>query len=310
MILPASYVAMFKDIEQDFDWALHHPETQTDGTKFWRDVVFAAPAGFRPLMMEVTTPKGPGPHPLVIFIHGGAWMTGGPTISTPIYREHDLFGRLHAAGYAVARISYRFSQEAQFPAQLHDCKAAIRYLRAHAAIFNVDQSRFAVMGDSAGGHLACLVGLTVNRPDLEGDVGLKEGSSAVSAIVNWFAPIDFLTMSDQRLDKSWSSADDPSSPESRLIGGSPKLNVEKAKAASPLTYVHKDALAMLIQHGDKDRLVPFAQAEQLYAAMKTAGNDVTLTKVKGADHCFWGVDGTPIVTETIAFFNRTIGNAA
>ena len=310
MNVPPDYLAMFEDIAQDFEWALHNPETRADGTLFWREVVFAAPVGYRPLTLDVTTPQGQGPHPLLIFIHGGGWQSGHPSVSNTTYRKQNLFGRLHEAGFAVARISYRFAAEALFPTQLHDCKAAVRFLRAHARTFNFDDNRFAIMGDSAGGHLACLVGLTGNRADLEGDVGVGQVSSAVAATVNWFAPIDFLTMANQRLDKNWPSADDPTSPESRLIGGAVQLHREKAIAASPLRYVENRAPPMLIQHGDKDRLVPFAQAEQLYAAMLAAGNDVTLTKVEGADHCFWGVDGTPIVDEALRFLTRTIGQRA
>jgi acetyl esterase/lipase len=310
MSMNPSFDALFEGIGMDYEWPLHHPETLADGSKHWRDLPYDTPTGFRPLMLDVTTPSGPGPFPLVIFIHGGAWLMGHPTISNPTYRKLDLFNRLKQAGYAVARVAYRFSSEAKFPTQLHDCRNAVRYLRKNASTLNVDDKRFAVMGDSAGGHLACLVGFTGNQAMLPGEDVKIEASSHVSAIVNWFGPINFLTMADQLLDKNWNSANDPSSPESRLIGGAVQEHKALARAASPLSYVHKDLPPTLLQYGDLDRLVPFAQAEELAASLKSVGAPFTLSKIKGADHCFWGVDGKPVVDETIEFLNGTIGKTA
>jgi len=306
-----AFKRLFDDIGQDYDWALHHPEKLRNGSLRWRNVVYATPFGYRPLMMDVTIPKGTGPHPLVVFIHGGAWAIGSPKITNPVYRKMDFLGRLENAGFAVACISYRFSEEAKFPTQLHDCKAAIRYLRKHAPIFGIDPKRFATFGDSAGGHLATLVGLTGTTKAMEGNVGVTKGSSAVQAVVNWFGPTRFLTMAkEKRALKSWGNSDAPDSPESLLVGGAIQKLKAKTRAASPITYVRKGAPPTLLQYGDTDRLVPLAQGEALYAALKAKGNDVTLQVIKGADHCFWGVDGTPIVDEVIRFLDRTIGDHA
>ena len=308
MKTPSTFQALFEDIGMDLTWPLHHPEALPDGGLMFRDVVYAAPWGYRPLMLDVRLPKGQGPFPTIVFIHGGAWAEGHPTISNPVYRKMDFFNRFAEGGFAVARISYRHSAEARFPTQLHDCKAAIRYLRKHAAVLQLDPTRFAAMGDSAGGHLAALVGLTGNNKNLEGTVGVEEGSSAVSCVVNWFGPTNFVTMGAQkRALHGRGDSDLPDSPEALLIGGAPPAHKAKAIAASPITYVHKNAPPMLLQYGDADRLVPYAQGEELYHALKAAGCDVTLQRIAGADHCFWGVENSYIVDDDIAFFRKHLG---
>ena len=303
------FQTLFDDISMELSWPLNHPETLADGGTFFRDIVYAAPWGFRPLMLDVRLPKGSGPFPLIVFVHGGAWATNGPTITNKIYRKMDMFNRFTAAGFAVARISYRLTNEAQFPAQLYDCKSAIRFLRKHAELLRIDPKRFAAFGDSAGGHLVALLGLTGNNPELEGKIGISEESSAVSCVINWFGPTDLVTMGEDKraLGNAWGDSDLADSPESMLLGGSPPLNKEMAKAASPITYVHKNAPPMLLQYGDADRLVPLAQGEALFNALKAVGVDVTLQIIKGADHCFWGVENHYIIDDDIAFLKKHIG---
>jgi acetyl esterase/lipase len=303
------FQTLFDDISMELSWPLNHPETLADGGTFFRDVVYAAPWGFRPLMLDVRLPKGSGPFPLIVFVHGGAWATNGPTITNKIYRKMDMFNRFTAAGFAVARISYRLTNEAQFPAQLYDCKSAIRFLRKHAELLRIDPKRFAAFGDSAGGHLVALLGLTGNNPELEGKIGITEGSSAVSCVINWFGPTDLVTMGEDKrsLGNAWGDSDLADSPESMLLGGSPPLNKEMAKAASPITYVHKNAPPMLMQYGDADRLVPLVQGEVLFNALKAVGVDVTLQIIKGADHCFWGVENHYIIDDDIAFLKKHLG---
>jgi acetyl esterase/lipase len=306
MKMDKSYDAMFKHIGMDCDEAQNNLGVDVRGRNQWRDVVFAAEAGYRFLKLDVTLPKGRGPYPLVIFIHGGAWLAGDPTVTNPTYRKLDFINKLLDSGYAVSRISYRLSSEGIFPMQMHDCKAAVRFLRANALHFNVDPNRFAAMGDSAGGHLASMVGLTADHPELEGEVGKAKASSAVQAVVNWFGPAELLTMQSQRVDQNWSSVDDPKSPESKLIGGAVQENQIAAIAASPVNYVHSKAPPFLIQHGTADRLVPHVQSVALANRLKNAGCDVTLSSIEGADHCFWGVEPKGIVEEVITFLNAKL----
>ena len=179
-------------------------------------------------------------------------------------------------GYAVAAINYRLSQHATFPAQIEDCKAAIRWLRAHAKEYNLAADRIGVWGASAGGHLVALLGTSGDVKDLEGKQGNLDQSSRVQAVVDWFGPTDFTKMG--------GSHDQPNSPEARLLGGPVQENKDKAKRASPITYVAKDNPPFLILHGDKDQTVPFSQSALLAEALKKAGVEVTLQPVKGAGH--------------------------
>jgi len=300
-----TFATMMAEIAQDYDAALSRVEVDAAGVRHWRDVVFAHDLGFRPLMLYVSVPRVNAPPPLVVFIHGGGWMLGHPVVTNPIYAALDIPGALLAAGYAVARISYRLSSEAIFPAQLHDCKAAVRFLRNRAAVFGVDATRFAAMGDSAGGHLAALVGLTGGRADLEGDGGDPAGSSMVQAVVDWFGPTDFLHMSKQAIPGGQSGQDEPKSPESRLVGGPLQDTRQAALAASPISYVTGAAPPMLIQHGTLDRLVPIDQSRLLHQALLATGAESTLIEIEGADHCFWGVERSRIMPEVIRFLDRT-----
>jgi acetyl esterase/lipase len=297
---------MMKEIEFSWDEALHHPTTDAAGAKHWHNVVFATPVGFRPLTMFVTVPKSQTPPPLIVFIHGGAWFAGHPTVSNLVYRKLDFERKFIAAGFAFAKISYRFSGEGPFPMCLHDCKSAVRYLGNRAALFGIDASRIAAFGDSAGGHLASLLGLTTGNPQMEGDVGDTQGSSAIKAVVSWFGPTNLLTMQEQAGSNEWQNHDDPSSPESRLIGGAVQEHPDLARAASPVTYATENGPPMLIQHGTKDRLVPFAQAQELHDALRAAGADSTLMPIEDADHCFWGVPGDGIVEDAITFLRAKL----
>ena len=299
------FASMFQDIEMDYDEALSRIETDAEGVGHWRDVVFARFRGFRPLTLYLSVPRRASPPPLVVFIHGGAWLFGHPEVTNPVYRRIDPIGKLLRAGFAVARISYRFSGEGRFPTQLHDCKAAVRFLRNRAALFGVDPERFAAMGDSAGGHLAALVGLTGDRADLEGDVGEAGGSSGVQAVIDWFGPAELLTMREQALPDGMQGMNDAESPESQLVGGPIQQRREAATAASPIAYVSKSAPPFHIQHGARDRLVPLGQSQALHQALVAAGAASTLVVIEGADHCFWGVEADGIVERDIAFLRAT-----
>jgi acetyl esterase/lipase len=192
------------------------------------------------------------------------------------------------------------SQESSFPAQINDCKGAVRWLRANAARYGLDPNRFAAWGASAGGHLVALLGTSGGVAELEGPVnGLKE-SSRVQAVVDWFGPTDLPQMGNFPSDIQHNA---PDSPESKLIGGPILENQDKARKASPITYVSKDSPPFLIMHGDRDRVVPFNQGEELYAALKKAGVDATFIPVKGAGH---GFGGPEVTTSVRGFLKRTL----
>jgi acetyl esterase/lipase len=212
--------------------------------------------------------------PVIAFIHGGAWRAGNKEGG-----RGQVLRFARSGEYAGVSIGYRLSSDAVWPAQIHDCKAAIRWLRAHAAEYNLDPDRIGVMGSSAGGHLVAMLGVSNGVEDLAGDVGPDtEQPSGVTCVVDLFGPTDLLTMNDypSRIDH-----DSPNSPESLLIGGAIQRHPDTARAASPLSYVTRDDAPILIIHGTDDPLVPFNQSEQFLAALKQAGVESYLIPVEG-----------------------------
>jgi acetyl esterase/lipase len=257
------------------------------GTKVLKDLEYGR-AGDRAMHVDLYLPeKTEKPLPLIIWIHGGAWMAGTKDNPSPALR-------FLKDGYAVAQVGYRLSQDAKFPAQIHDCKAAVRWLRANADKYNLDPNRFVAWGASAGGHLVALLGVTGSVTELEGTVNDLKHYSRVQAVIDWFGPTDFLHIGEPESDLKHNA---PDSPESKLIGGPLLENKHKAAKASPITYTSKDAPPFLIMHGDKDRTVPFNQSELLYAALKKAGADATFIPMKGAGHGFGGPDAITAVQD-------------
>ncbi|MEI7909559.1 MAG: alpha/beta hydrolase [Verrucomicrobiota bacterium] len=216
-------------------------------------------------------PNVTGEAPLLVWIHGGAWTEGS--------KENCPAVGLVEKGWVVASLNYRFSQHAVFPAQLEDCKAALRFLRAHAADYHIDKTRVVVWGASAGGHLVALLGVTGKTRDF--DVGENlEQSSAVSCVIDWFGPTDFLHWGAGSVIKPQNKDDVVA----RLFGGPVADHLELAKKGSPITWVSKDSAPILIMHGDKDPLVPLQQSQTFAAALGKAGVPCTLQVYPGQGH--------------------------
>lgn len=217
------------------------------------------------------------PLPVIAFIHGGAWLGGDKRGGAAWVRPYVASGE-----YAGVSIGYRLSQHAQWPAQIHDCKAAIRWIRAHAAEQNLDPERIGVIGPSAGGHLVAMLGTSGGVKDVEGDLGkYTDQSSDVSCVVDYFGPSDFLTIADYPSNIDHASA---GSPESRLIGGRIQDKQDAARHVSPVTYVSKDDPPFLIVHGNEDMTVPYNQSVRLRDALRKAGVEVALISVEGGGH--------------------------
>ena len=252
------------------------------------------------LKLDLARPQGDGPFPAIVFIHGGGWSGGS---------RQGYQGEIQEAakrGYVAATISYRLMKydEAKketttatpiFPAQIHDAKAAIRWLRANAKKCNVDPNRIGVTGASAGGHLSLLVGLTDPASGLEGDSGNPDQSSRVQAVVNVFGPTDMVYCY-EKSSVAWIFR--------LFMGGTPAEASERYKAASPITYVSKDDPPVLTLHGDQDELVPVEQAQVLDEKMKAAGASHTLMVFKGQGHGFGGEYGKKAADATWEFFDR------
>jgi len=215
-------------------------------------------------------PKGP----LLVWIHGGGWRAGS--------KDHPPGLATVKNGVAVASVEYRFSQDAVFPAQIEDCKAAIRWLRAHAKEYGYRDDLVAAWGASAGGHLVALLAVTGKVRDF--DVGAHlDQSSAIQCGIDWFGPSDFPAY-DPNLPTAMVQRENPESVIAQLFGGPVSQKLELAKRASPVTWVTKDAAPLLIMQGTKDPLVPLDQSQRLADKLKAAGADVTLDIIEGAGH--------------------------
>lgn len=234
------------------------------------DLVFAEVDGQK-LQLDLFVPAVKKPS-LVVYIHGGSWLRGS--------RKKTPVQWLTEEGFALASISYRFSDRAIFPAQIHDVKAAIRWLRAHQDEYGYDASRIGVCGTSAGGQLAVLLGTSGGVKELEGTVGEHlQQSSRVQAIVDWYGPADFLLRS-----KTQPKHNQPGSSSYQLLGGAPVEKLELARLASGVSHVTTDDPPLLIFHGDKDTTVLLDQSERLRDVYKKAGLDVTLQVIPGGRH--------------------------
>jgi acetyl esterase/lipase len=259
--------------------ALAQPSGPAQGTALPKDAIVHrdlayVPGGHDRQKLDLYLPASKGTFPLLINIHGGAFRMGSKEMGVPV--------EYLAQGYAVASINYRLSQHALFPAQIEDCKAAVRWLRANATRFGLDADRFGAWGSSAGGHLASMLGTTSDTQEF--DVGPHlDQSSRVQAVVNYFGPTDFLQMDAHRLPNG-QRHDPADSPESQLIGGPIQENPDKAARANPIRYVSAGDPPFLICHGDADPLVPHHQSQLLAAALENAGVPVTFYTVVGGGH--------------------------
>lgn len=235
-------------------------------------------------------PKTDKPLPVVVFVHGGGWQNGDKRGGFGMIRQLVVSGE-----YAGVSVGYRLSGEAIWPAQIHDCKAAIRWLKANAGKYQLDPDRIGVTGTSAGGHLVAMLGTSGDVKALEGTLGKHlDQNSRVACVADQFGPTDLLTMGRPH--------DNPNSPESKLVGGAIQDHKEAAESASPLHYVSENAPPFLFIHGTKDKVVPFSQSESLETALRKVGVKTVLVPVTDGGH---GNFGTPEVAARLKqFFDK------
>ncbi len=254
--------------------------TPVSGARELRDLPYVTGGGDHQ-QLDLYLPSGDGTaRPLVVWIHGGGWETGS--------RHSCPLRPLVRSGYAVASIGYRFSQEAIYPAQIQDCKAALRWLRAHSTEYGIDPARVGAVGESAGGHLVTLLGTTGQTRQFDTGENLDQ-SSAVACVVDYFGPTNFLQWGDGppllQLDTDKTAL-------ARLLGGRVSEHLEAARSASPLFFVDKNSAPFLILHGGKDPLVPLQQSRVLDEALKQAGVESKFVVIPDAGH------GGPAFRET------------
>jgi acetyl esterase/lipase len=247
--------------------------------------------------LDLFVPKSDKPLPLIIWVHGGAWQSGSKAGNNPALQ-------FLAKGYAVAAINYRLSQHAIYPAQIQDCKEAVRLLRASARKYNLDPDRFGAWGASAGGHLVALMGTTAGEKDLaRADSPRKDVSDRVQCVVDFFGPIDLTRMAAQAGPNSKLDHDAPNSPESKLVGGPIQENKKKAATANPINFVDKEDAPVLMLHGDADPLVPLGQSEIFLDALKKAGVAAELVVIKGGGHGGAGFGSKENLQKIESFFD-------
>lgn len=256
------------------------------GITVHRDIAYVAD-GHERQKLDLYIPDEGENLPLIIWIHGGAWLGGDKAHYNP--REYLK------SGYAGASINYRLSQHAIFPAQIEDVKAAVRWLRANAETYRLDPDRFAAWGSSAGGHLVAMLGTTGDVNAFEVGENL-EVSSRIQAVVDYYGPTDFLQMDAHRLPDGLVH-DAPDSPESKLVGGPIQEHKDRVAKANPVTYVSEDDSPFLIIHGDRDKLVPYQQSVLLKDALEKTGVPVTFYKVEGGGHGWFRDPRVPELTK-------------
>ena len=243
------------------------------------DLAYADQSEAQKLDLYIPT-TGEGPFPVVVMVHGGGFMFGDKADGAGLTGVDQLL----EAGYAVASINYRLSGEAQWPAQINDSKAAVRYLRAVAAEYNLDPDNFGAWGASAGGTLVALLGTTCGVAELEGaDLGNADQSSCVQAVVDWFGPIDFLAMDAQFEGTGCAQNHDAAdSPESMLVGAPIQTVPDVVATTNAMNYIDDADPAFFIQHGSADCNVPPVQGQNLADAL--GADRATYMLIDGAGH--------------------------
>ena len=247
-----------------------------DDVAFERGIEYATPDGTSLQLNLARSKKGEGPFPAVVCIHGGGFRAGT--------RESydNLCVALAQRGYVAVTVSYRLSPAHQFPAAVHDCKAAVRWLRANASKYHVDAARIGAMGGSAGGHLAQFLGVTGGVQEFEGSAGNLKESSRVACVVNFYGPSDFT--------KSYGKSVDAAEVLPLFLGGDLAHERIKHIRASPLNWVTPDAAPTLCIHGTEDNYVAHEQAVWLIDRLKACGVEADLFTLEGAGHGFKGDD--------------------
>ena len=241
--------------------------------KVSRDIEFATVDDVS-LKLDLYQPVGAESPLLVMWVHGGAWRAGS--------KDNMPLVALVKRGYVIASVDYRLSPVAKFPAQIHDCKAAIRFLRANAKNYGYDASGIGIAGSSAGGHLVAAIGVTNGHSKLEGTVGEHpDQSSSVQAIVDYYGPTNFLTILKQSTPHGLSVRVPALQ---LLLGSQPEENAALAKLASPVFHVDRNDPPLLMIHGDADPQVPINQSHELHGRYKELCLPVRLEVIHGGAH--------------------------
>ena len=285
------------------------------------DITYSIVPGHRPMTLDLYLPfadagRRGAVHPLVVYVHGGAWMGGHSRQAGAMADFPAFLASLARRGYVVASVNYRLSGEAIFPAAVHDVKTAIRWLRSQGSRYGIDTGRALVWGSSAGGQLAALVATSCGDPslippDLPAD--LEDQSDCVSGAVTWYGFFDF--ESPQGPAAGGQSAETPG-PEARYLGcDPPACGRDRLSTASPVDHVDSGDPPMLLIHGTSDRIIPYQQSERMAEALRRAGVSERLVLIPGAGHSFIGPTAAATreatyraIDDTLTFIDEILGS--
>ena len=293
------------------------------------DLTYASLTGYRPLILDLyKSASNAQPSPLVIYLHGGGWQSGHTRHSGAFEDWPGVLASIAARGYVVASVEYRLSSEAPFPAAVQDVKAAIRWLRTHAAEYGIDKSRAVVWGGSAGGQLAALVGASCGVAALEppsaaanqqpepGAAAAKRGpdvvgspagveSDCVQGVITWYGIFDFSDVAKEPATAANAAA--PQDARNRYLGCAPgKCSSATVAAAGAITYVDARNPPVLMIHGVNDHTVPIAQSRSYLAALRAKGVKAELLELPGVDHSFIGATPEETRAASLRALNRSL----
>ncbi|WP_068084120.1 alpha/beta hydrolase [Novosphingobium rosa] len=281
------------------------PATFPQGVTGIGDIIYAQPLHYRPLRLDLYRPPAGASAPLLVHVHGGAWVNGTKRMGGPVKDYPALLAQLAAKGYVVASVEYRLDGEAHFPAAIQDVKAAIRFLRQHAADYGIDPTRVGIFGESAGGQLAGLAATSCGVPAFEPPAlpGAEGISTCVQAGAPWYGVYDFATVP---------TPPGNTGPAPYLGCPTPQCPAETMRFASPIAYVDRKDPPMLLIHGSADTLVAVSQTQEFEAKLRQSGVPVKAVYIPGVDHGLIGKDdaatGAAVqqgMTEMLGFFDRT-----
>lgn len=251
------------------------PVTLEGGVRLDTDITYSSVVGFRRITLDLYRPKGDGPHPLVIYVHGGGWMISDSRQSGGALNFPIALARLAARGYTVASVEYRLGGEAPFPAAIDDVRTAVRFLKANAARYNINAHRVGIWGASAGAQLAGLEALDCGRRPTGEDKSNAEHSDCVSAAALWFGVYDFATLPANVV---------PKAVQVYLDCAKDKCPPERLAAASAAAHVDGKDPPVLLLHGAADTTIPFSQSEELASKLRQATVPVTFELIPGVGH--------------------------
>lgn len=259
-----------------------------------RQTYVYAKRGNRNLKLDMYRPAETGERaPVIIYLHGGGWRVGYRKMIEPAFFEQVK------RGYALVSVTYTFANKMPWPAQIHEVKAAIRWVRANADVYGFDPDKIVITGASAGGHLACVAGLSGNGL-LEGGLGNNEHSSDVCAMIAYYPPADLRQLSEQGWIANRSIRE--------LIGGPIDAKADNLKSATPMTYARADAPPLYLMHGTADHVVPYPHALSLSEAITTSGGRVELITLENHGHADWRFNFDEHRRGLEAFLDRETGH--